>query len=152
MTDDEGLGGACVEFCNAMMTCDNGGACAVYNDGSLPICLITCDPLVQDCPMGQGCYASATSNDFVCFKYSGMNGEGAPGDPCNYLNQCQPGTACLAPEAVEGCGAQSGCCSPFCDLSDADPNANCNPTEVCEAWFADPPPDYVDVGVCAVPM
>jgi hypothetical protein len=152
MTDDMGLGGACVEFCNARMTCDNGGTCAIYNDGSLPICLVTCDPLVQDCPMGQGCYASATTNDFVCFKYSGMDGEGAPGDPCNYLNQCQPGTACLDPTAVEGCGAEAGCCSPFCDLSDPDPNANCNPTEMCEAWYTDPPPAYVNVGVCAIPM
>lgn len=152
LTDDDGKGGACVEFCDAQGQCpQSGGQCATYNDGSLPICLVDCDPLIQDCPDGQGCYASAATNAFVCFKYSGENGEGAPGDPCNYLNQCQPGTACLAPDAVQGCGAQAGCCNPFCDLGDPDPAANCNDTEDCVAFFENPPPGYVDVGVCSLP-
>lgn len=151
LTDDDGNGGACVEFCDANMQCPGGGSCSIYNDGSLPICLTNCDPLAPDCPEGQGCYTSAGSNEFVCFKYSGMNGEGAPGDECNFLNQCQPGTACLAPASVEGCASQAGCCSLYCDLSDPDPEADCNPTEVCEVVLTDPPPQYADVGVCAVP-
>ena len=151
LTDDDGLDGACIEFCTGSMTCPSGGSCSVYNGGSLPICLTTCDPLIQDCPDGQGCYASSGTGEFICFKYSGENGEGMPGDPCNYLNQCQPGTACLTAASVEGCGAEASCCAPFCDLSDADPDMNCNAAEMCTAFFADPPPDYVDVGVCALP-
>jgi len=134
------------------MQCSDGmTSCSVYNDGSLPICLTQCDPLIQDCPSGQGCYASSGSGEFICFKYSGENGEGVPGDPCNFINQCQPGTACLAPAAVEGCGAESGCCSPYCDLAAADPSADCNGSEMCELFFEDPPPTYMDVGVCALP-
>lgn len=150
LTDDDGMDGACVEFCDTAMQCE-AGSCSIYNGGSLPICLTECDPLIQDCPTGQGCYASTGSGEFICFKYSGENGEGAPGDPCNFLNQCQPGTACLGPASVEGCGAESGCCAPFCDLSAAMPGEPCNTSETCEAFFEDPPPDYIDVGVCALP-
>ncbi|MEM6992513.1 MAG: ribulose phosphate epimerase [Myxococcota bacterium] len=151
LTDDDGFDGACVEFCDSGMAC-SAGSCSVYNDGSLPICLTSCDPLIQDCPDGQGCYASSGSGEFICFKYSGENGEGVAGDPCNFINQCQPGTACLGPEAVEGCVAEAGCCSSYCDLADAMPNADCNGSEVCEVFFEDPAPDYADVGVCAIPV
>jgi hypothetical protein len=154
LTDDDGIGGACVEFCDSNMQCSNPSAnCAVYNDGSLPICLTDCDPLLQDCPDGQGCYASAAGDGFICFKFSGMPGEGIAGEECNYVNACAPGLACLAPDAVEGCASQAGCCSPFCDLTDADPNAGCNPNEECTAWFemGQAPPEHTDVGVCALP-
>lgn len=152
LTDDDGNGGVCVEFCDTNDNCpQSGGQCATFNDGSLPICLVNCDPLIQDCPDGQGCYQSTPTNSFVCFKHSGESGEGAPGDECNYLNQCQPGTACLAPESVEGCGAQAGCCSLFCDLSDPNPSMSCNPNEDCVLFLDNPPPQYMDVGICALP-
>jgi len=153
LTDNDGFGGVCVEFCNTNQECpESDGNCAIYNDGSLPICLITCDPLLQDCPEGQGCYNSA-GDDFVCYKYSGEGGEGAPGDECNYVNQCQPGTICLAPDSVEGCGAEAGCCSPYCDLDEPNPSEGCNPTEECTPYFEEgaAPPGLENLGVCAIP-
>ncbi|RMG98163.1 MAG: ribulose phosphate epimerase [Deltaproteobacteria bacterium] len=154
-TDDDGKGGACVAFCEPGMTCEDPNAeCAVYNDGSLPICLVTCDPLLQDCPQGQGCYAAAGGGAFICFKFSGMAGEGLQGDECNYVNACSPGTACLAPESVSGCGAQGGCCSPYCDLTDPNADAGCQQGEMCVSWFemGMAPPGLEDVGVCAIPQ
>lgn len=153
LTDDEGLGGICVEFCDLNDQCPNTptAKCVVYNDGSLPICLPTCDPLLQDCPEGQGCYSSA-GDSFVCFKVSAEPGEGLPGDECEYLNACQKGGFCAAADAVANCPPQSaGCCTPFCPVSGG--NAPCQPGEECVPFFEQgmAPPQYEDVGVCVIP-
>jgi hypothetical protein len=152
LTDDEGKGGACVEFCDENMTCPITGAkCVVYNDGSLPICLSDCDPLIQDCPAGQACYNSAGDN-FVCFKESAMPGEGMPGSECQYINQCQQGSFCANAMSVADCPPESnGCCTPYCPVSGG--NGPCQATEECVAFFAEgmAPPGYEDVGVCAIP-
>lgn len=151
LTDDEGLGGACVEFCDGSDQCPKTGAkCVVYNDGSLPICLVDCDPLIQDCPEGQACYNSAGEN-FVCFKESAMPGEGAPGDECSYINQCQKGSFCANPASLSMCGAQTGCCTPYCPV-DGGPDP-CNMGEECVAFFVEgmAPPSYENVGICAIP-
>ncbi len=151
LTDDEGLGGACVEFCDVSDQCPKTGAkCVVYNDGSLPICLVDCDPLIQDCPEGQACYNSA-GDAFVCFKESAMPGEGAPGDECSYINQCQKGSFCANPASLSECGAQSGCCTPYCPVDGG--NEPCNPGEDCVVFFVEgmAPPGYENVGVCVVP-
>ncbi len=150
LTDDEGIGGACVEFCDSNDKCPLTGAkCVVYNDGSLPICLSDCDPLIQDCPEGQACYNSA-GDDFVCFKESAMPGEGAPGDECAFINQCQKGSFCAAADALAMCMTAS-CCTPYCPVSGG--NAPCNAGEECTAFFVEgmAPPGFEDVGVCAVP-
>ena len=151
LTDDEGKGGACVEFCDTNDQCTDtpGAKCTVYNDGSLPICLNECDPLIQDCPEGQACYNSAGDN-FVCFKESAMPGEGTPGDECAYINQCQKGTFCAAATALAECATPS-CCTPYCPVSGG--NAPCNMGEDCVAFFVEgmAPPGLEDVGVCALP-
>ena len=151
LTDDEGFGGACVEFCDTNDACPDtpGAKCVVYNDGSLPICLNECDPLIQDCPEGQACYNSAGDN-FVCFKESAMAGEGAPGDECAYINQCQKGSFCAAADALVNCATPS-CCTPYCAVSEGD--APCQMGEECTLFFVEgmAPPGYEDVGVCVVP-
>ena len=151
LTDEDGKGGACVEFCDTNDACpDTSGAkCVVYNDGSLPICLSDCDPLVQDCPEGQACYNSAGDN-FVCFKESAMPGMGTPGDECAYINQCQKGSFCAAATALADCPT-TNCCTPYCPVSGG--NAPCNMGEDCVAFFTmgSAPPGLEDVGVCSVP-
>ncbi len=151
LTDDDGFGGTCTEFCDSNMECpQSGNDCEVYNDGSLPICLGTCDPLLQDCPEGQGCYRGGGGTTFVCFK---VTGESAHADECGYINQCLAGFNCSSPDAVDGCpGGVNGCCSSFCDLSDPDPDAVCVGDEQCISFFeGQPPPQYEDVGVCLIP-
>jgi hypothetical protein len=152
LTDDDGNDGACVEFCGTDDTCQTAGArCVVYNDGSLPLCLASCDPLLQDCPQGQGCYGSGSS-EFICFKFSGDPGTGLRGDECAFVNQCAPGFVCATGGTVDGCTTAS-CCTVFCDLGDADPNANCTGGEQCVPFFeaGTAPPQYRDVGICALP-
>lgn len=152
LTDADGKGGTCIEFCDGNMLCPQSGAeCAVYNGGSLPICLANCDPLVQDCDPGQGCYPSAGGNSFICFKTSVDVGEGGQGDGCTYVNQCQPGLMCVAVDSLMGCQDPSGCCSPFCSVMEG--SGPCNPGEECVPYFADgeAPPQYADVGVCVIP-
>lgn len=153
LTDDDGNDGVCVEFCDATDKCPQtpNAMCATYNDGALPICLGSCDPLIQDCPEGQACYNSAGDN-FVCFKESAMPGEGIPGSPCQYINQCQKGNFCANSMAVVGCDPNStGCCTPYCAISGG--NAPCQMGEDCVAFFemGMAPPAYEDVGVCAIP-
>ncbi len=149
LTDDDGFGGACVEFCDESMSCTNSQAiCAVYNNGALPLCLDRCDPLVQDCPDGQGCFQGPAS-DFICFKVSADSGEGGPGDECAFVNQCQAGNICLAPDAVQDCDPGfAGCCSPICEIGGGDV---CGSMEDCVAVFDPPVPGYADVGVCTLP-
>lgn len=153
LTDDEGKGGVCVEFCDAGDNCPNTptASCVVYNDGSLPICLQECNPLTQDCPEGLGCYNSA-GDKFVCFKVSAMPGEGGPGAECAFINQCQAGLFCTAAENLAGCDAASGsCCTPYCSIDGG--NAPCQMGEECVPFFevGMAPPGYEDVGVCVVP-
>lgn len=153
LTDDEGKGGICVEFCDTSDACPQTPTahCVVYNDGSLPICLPSCDPIVQDCPEGQGCYHSA-GDLFVCFKESAMAGEGATGDECQYINQCQKGGYCAPTASVANCPPDStGCCTPFCSISGG--NAPCQVGEECAPFFemGTAPPAYEDVGVCVIP-
>lgn len=153
LTDEEGKGGVCVEFCDTSDGCPQTPTanCVVYNDGSLPICLGSCDPIVQDCQDGQGCYNSA-GDLFVCFKESAMVGEGGPGDECQYINQCQKGGFCAAAGSVTGCPPMStGCCTPFCPVSGG--NDPCQVGEECTPFFemGTAPPDYEDVGVCVIP-
>jgi hypothetical protein len=153
LTDDEGKGGVCVEFCDAGSNCPDtpSASCVVYNDGSLPICLQACNPLTQDCPEGLGCYNSA-GDQFVCFKVSAMPGEGGPGGECGFINQCQAGLFCTAAENLAMCDAASGsCCTPYCAVSGG--NEPCNDGEECTAFFEQgmAPPGYEDVGVCVVP-
>ena len=122
--------------------------CVVYNDGSLPICLASCDPIVQDCPDGQGCYNSA-GDLFVCFKESAMPGEGGTGAECQYINQCQKGGFCATAGSVTGCDPMSsGCCTPFCPISGGP--APCQMGEECVPFFEmfTAPPGLEHVGAC----
>jgi hypothetical protein len=96
---------------------------------------------------GEGCWG--IDQDFVCAPDA--SGEmGAYGDPCEYLNVCDPGLACIPPEFVPGCSA-AGCCSPFCYLGQ--PNNCPGATQLCIPWFepGQSPPGYEHVGVCGIP-
>ena len=128
-----------------------GVECQVYNNGSLPICLFECDPLLQDCPDGQGCY-NGTNGGWVCFKQSAEPGEGGQGDVCEFINQCNAGLFCAGPDNFPDC-AGTGCCSPFCDLDEPDPGAVCLDSQECVAYWEDgqAPPGEENIGVCAVP-
>ncbi len=143
--------GTCVAFCTgseADPICeDPDTSCILSATSPLALCLPNCSPLAQDCPDGQGCYA--INENFGCVP-DGSEVGGAPGDPCQYINVCEPGLLCGLPEWVPGCMGP-GCCTPFCALGDRMPP--CLPGQDCVAFYepGTAPPGYEDVGMCAVP-
>ena len=153
-TNKENIG-YCIEFCmgsaDAPFCSDPQALCQIANDGVLPICLPSCDPLLQDCPGVD--YACLPLNDgFVCIPDGSGPDAGADGDPCEYANACDPGLFCATADFVPGCKT-AGCCSSFCDLGA--PNtcplkaqgAECQP--FYEMGMA--PPGKENLGVCGLP-
>ena len=56
----------------------------ILNGGSLPICLPTCDPLVQDCVGSNVCVWNPTEGDsFVCI-LDASGGMAPAGTPCMF--------------------------------------------------------------------
>ncbi|MCA9704679.1 MAG: hypothetical protein KDK70_02380 [Myxococcales bacterium] len=130
------LEGVCVPFCigdesdpSCANECDQ---CQVSGDGVLALCLLACDPLAQDCAPGQACYP--INFGFTCAPDASPEGAEI-GTPCEYLNGCPPGLACLNGEVVPGCAGRIGCCAPFCPVGGADicpgllPGTTCVPVE-----------------------
>lgn len=151
--DDNNMNGACVEYCTPELTCPNtsngNGICfADANEGTLPLCLTLCDPLLQDCP-GQGaCYGDNTGMPpFFCFTPDPKDG-GMDGGACDFLNACLPGLTCADQATQEGCVTdQFGCCAPFCALDEM----TCTGAEECTPFFPMMYPGFENVGVCALP-
>jgi hypothetical protein len=156
--DPESNVGTCIGFCDGTPnepTCDAGSICTIVNDGVLTLCRPECDPLLQDCLGTAACLQATGSLGFTCIVDA--SGEaGAAGDPCEYINSCDPGLYCGAAATVPNCTGATGCCSEFCDLTADDPVAACSlgGGQDCVAWFEEgtSPPNLTHVGVCAIPQ
>ncbi len=156
--DSETNLGQCVSFCQgseANPLCDPGFVCTIANDGVLTLCRPECDPLLQDCVDIAACLPAAGSEFFTCI--IDASGEaGASGDPCEFINACDPGLFCAGAESVPDCAGANGCCSEFCDITAADPNSFCmaGNGQECIPWYADgdAPPGYDHVGACSLPL
>ena len=154
--DDKQMG-TCVKLCEGTADapiCPEMGHCTIANDGALNLCLPVCSPLLQDCAEGNACYPVADS--FTCAP-DASGDTGVANDPCEFINVCQAGLMC-ADAAFVGAGCpqgSTGCCTPFCDLSDPAPCPN--PDQSCVPFF-DPmnlpvnPQDAADIGSCGVPI
>jgi hypothetical protein len=152
--------GTCVALCTGCPEepiCDEAGTtCTITNDGIITLCLPGCDPLTQDCVAGQACYPVGDS--FLCAPDASGAG-GAYGDPCAFINVCDPGLFCLGTASVppgEACQGAAGCCTEACDLLDPLGDAQCTGApggQVCTPWYAMgmAPVGYDDVGVCSLP-
>lgn len=146
------LEGICAAMCigdpSAPTCADPNSTCIITASGAGPLlCQFNCDPVAQNCPEGQGCYA--VSDDFLC-QLDASGRQGAAGDSCEFTNVCDPGNLCLNPDATPGCASGVGCCSSVCSL--ADPMPPCLPGQSCVPWYerGGAPPNYEDVGVCFV--
>lgn len=149
--------GVCVAMCTGDESnpiCeDPDTTCSIANDGAIVLCLPVCDPIIQDCVDGQACYPIA--EDWVCGPDA--SGEmGVYGDPCEFINVCDPGLICDIPEATPGCVGALGCCTEVCDLTDPAGNAQCQGEaqgQECIPWYPPEatPPGYEDVGTCTIP-
>jgi hypothetical protein len=140
--------GTCTPFCTGTPDnplCDPGQGCSIANEGSINLCLQSCDPLLQDCVGENICFYDFSGN-FVCA--FGV-GDIPVGEPCGFINDCAAGNVCLDAAALPACNGAS-CCGAFCDLGD--PMCAVGGTE-CTAFFEEgtAPPGYESVGVCIVP-
>ena len=170
--DDCDLGSMCwdvdpetnIGTCVAMCTGDESNpicedpdtSCAIANDGAIVLCLPACDPILQDCADGQACYP--IQDAWSCAPDA--SGEtGVYGDPCEFINVCDPGLICLGAAAVpagEACEGAAGCCTEVCDLTDPAGDMQCSGAaggQACEPWYEEgsAPPGYEDVGACSLP-
>jgi hypothetical protein len=148
--------GKCVALCQGSPdapSCPNNGLCTVFSEGFLALCITHCDPLLQDCDVGEACYP--IKDNFTCAP-DASGGTGKANDPCEFINVCEAGLLCAGPEFVgAGCPPGSiGCCTPFCKF----PGQICpNPDQQCIQWF-DPmnlppePKDAASIGFCGVPQ
>lgn len=151
---ESGLG-ACIAFCKGSYDspdCPEGTSCMITNNGVLPLCFETCDPLAQDCAdAGDLCVPNPQFDTYVCLPNVG--GNMAPyGTPCSVANECDSGLICIEAEFVPeaSCETASGCCSPLCSISAGAPCPGAG--QSCEPVIDPPPAGYEDVGVCkAVP-
>jgi hypothetical protein len=142
---DDDNEGVCVPMCTGTPdapVCPDGTACLLTD--VLSLCLPTCDPLLQNCAAGDQC--APLGLDFLCVP-DASGGQGAVFDACEFVNGCDPGLACLTPEAAPQCEGDLGCCMPFCDL-EAPPD--CPPATECVPWFEEgqAPAGLASVGVC----
>jgi hypothetical protein len=154
--DPDTLEGVCVAFCTGTEqdpVCDDPSLrCNICNDGVLILCLPHCDPLLQDCPDGEGCYWVA--DKFVCSPDISGPDAGSAGDPCEYSSACDPGLQCFDAQYVPGCAGPAGCCAPYCDVNV--PSCNAAAGEECLPWWEEEDqaptcPNLQRVGLCIVP-
>jgi hypothetical protein len=132
---------ACAEPCTT---------CMITADGVANLCRAVCDPLAQDCPGGQACYALMGDPGYACVPVAG---DGMAGAPCEYINACAAGMYCADAETVPDCESSVGCCTPFCDaLADA-PCEDLPGGVECVAYDPDGKVGCIAgaVGVCILP-
>jgi hypothetical protein len=152
--DEEG-NGTCAPLCSGSPeapTCPDGWTCLV-SSGAFAICGLLCDPLALDCPDGQACYPY---NDAFSCGPDASGPDGVHGDPCRFINSCDPGFVCIGAAAHTDCSSGIGCCSMVCNYTDPTADDDCaalDPNQGCEPWFVEgmAPEGYEEVGVCALP-
>lgn len=129
--------GTCLPFCIGNPddpSCIEGYSCLFWKAG-FGLCFPPCDPTVQDCPVGCGCYPSNIEEQFAC----GPAGKETLDADCQFGAQCEAGLTCVN---LDGCDTESGnCCRPFCIVG----TDECD----CTPWFVDiDEGPYAHIGVC----
>ncbi len=152
--------GTCVAHCigdESDPTClEPCFGCVIAAASPLALCLATCDPITQNCGVGEACYPVG-SQLFACAPDASPEGAGI-GTDCSFTNECPPGLVCIDPSIVPGCElAGVGCCAPVCPVGGADPCPGLLPGTECTPWFPEGPPEEVEgcvvaePGVCVTP-
>ncbi|MCA9651512.1 MAG: hypothetical protein H6712_30080 [Myxococcales bacterium] len=155
--------GVCQEMCSGTAenpTCTNApdDVCFIFWAG-VPFCFSKCDPLVQDCPDGKGCYPDAIAEGGTGFLCMPTIGDQTLGEYCYLLSGCNPGMICATADLLPNCfgpAGDTGCCTDLCDITEVpDPCTNIHPEMECVPWYhqgAEPPSaDLQNVGACVLP-
>lgn len=155
--DGDGMG-TCAAFCQGSADnpqCEPDQTCLIYFAG-VPFCFDQCDPLLQECPEGDGCYPDEEApggTGFICLPTLGGT---QAGGLCWLLSSCAPGLICVTPDFIPDCNENFGCCTPLCDTTEEpDPCPDVDPALACVSWYigGQEPPDaaYQNVGACVIP-
>jgi hypothetical protein len=80
------------------------------------VCQPTCNVLAQDCPSGENCYLKPTAAQSFCAAPAAEVGR--QGDPCNFVNSCDTGHACVLPDQT----ATHLQCAFMCDATGGPPS------------------------------
>lgn len=137
--DPETNEGVCTSLCTGSPDapeCDDPSAtCVVGNDGTINVCLPSCDPLADDCGEGQGCYAFGSTT--ACAR----TGEPISTADGFFPAWCASTTTAVAPDAGGVCDDAGLCCAAWCSLSGPE---QCSMGATCQPWSdgAD------DLGLC----
>ncbi|MCH9687394.1 MAG: hypothetical protein K0V04_38525 [Deltaproteobacteria bacterium] len=134
--------------------CPAASECVVINDGVLPLCFDTCDPLAPACPEAWSCQWWDPVGAPLCFPDTPLE-PGFPGDPCEFQISCELDDHCIDAASFPGCGGP-GCCTPYCDLTDPQSDAACllvDPALACVPLFRPgaEPAGLEHLGVCGLP-
>lgn len=156
---EPGDGGVCKGLCmfdepgDFMPSCEDPAAIPFYGcQECFCMCETQCNPLGDDCPKGQECVPSA--DIFTCVP-DASGDMGAYGDPCEFINVCDPGLACLEPGNTPGCDeSNAGCCTPFCDVTQPNACPGAAEGQECLPWYepGDAPPGLENLGACGLPQ
>lgn len=158
---EDALLGECVPYCSgspAAPECPQDTACLQGNEGSLNLCLPTCDPLPDDLnwDCNSGTHLCVPNEfDFVCAPDAAQFEPGGYGVPCEHVNACDHGFFCASGDVFpDGVCDDFGCCASFCDLDAFDPL--CQEGTECVSWYeSDQIPmvgPLADLGACMVPL
>ena len=145
--DEDTFEGTCLSFCfgdeNNPLCADPDYTCRL-DAGPSGLCFAFCDPLLQDCAKGMGCYPAEDPRVGPHDGYAGIclndlsMGSNGPGAWCDELNGCAPLSFCAAPSRVPGCENPDGCCTSYCALDVPDPHAQCMEGQECRILYSDP--------------
>lgn len=150
--------GVCQPLCSGSPDnpeCAPDEACLIYFAG-VPLCFPKCDPLIQDCQAGWGCYPDADvagGTGFICMPTIGASMQG---QDCWLLSNCEPGLICVTPDYLPECVTLVGCCTELCDITEEpDPCPLLHPDLACISWYhggqVPPSVELQNVGACALP-
>jgi hypothetical protein len=145
------LVGTCHSFCTGteeLPECPQDYECLLEIHSAVTLCFPTCDPVVQDCPNEIGCYWSGIA--FICTASLELPGV-SPGQPCGYVNDCEPGSLCLDASVMPDCMG-SACCGSLCDLEIGDAQCAAVLGTTCVPFWEQgmAPVDSEHVGICIV--
>ena len=151
-------GGDGTGYCKGLCVDDSAVSWAPCEDGAATphwgcqscfcACEVPCSPLLQDCNGDLMCVV--TSSIATCVPDASGDG-GDYGSPCEYVNTCNPGLACVHSSSVPDCRGAAGCCTPYCDATATDP---CPAGTICSPMYegGGAPSGLENVGYCITPQ
>jgi len=151
LVPDTDLVGTCHALCSGSLEapeCPPASECLISGSSVISLCMPYCDPLASECGEGLACFW--TGGQFGCVPAAER--PVAIGEPCSYINDCMPGSACIDATDLPACEG-IGCCTPFCDVMLGARQCDAVPGTECVAFFPpnNAPPGFDHVGLCVSP-